>query len=45
MKETILNFHEFMLKTETITYIIMGISLLCILGFWCFLTDRDQDES
>lgn len=43
MVETIQTLQEFMLHTESITYIIMAISLFAILGFWFFLTGRETD--
>lgn len=43
MGETIFTLHEFMLHTETITYIIMVIALLAILAFWIFLTKLDDE--
>ncbi len=36
--------HSFLLHTESITYLVMLISLLSILGFWFFLTERDNDQ-
>ena len=43
MEQAFYTIHEFMLHSENITYIIMGISLLAILGFISFLTGRDDD--
>jgi hypothetical protein len=43
MPETIHTLQEFMLHTESVTYIIMAVSLLAILGFWFFLNGRDPD--
>ncbi len=43
MEGTIHTIQEFMLHTESITYILMGLSLLTILGFWFFLTGKDED--
>jgi hypothetical protein len=43
MEETIHTLQEFMLHTETITYIIMAISLVAVLGFWLFLNERDEN--
>ncbi len=34
---------DYMLHTESITYIIMGISLVSIVGFWLFLTGNEED--
>ena len=35
---------DFMLHTESNTYILMGISLIGVFGFWIFLTKKDNDE-
>ena len=43
MKDTIVTLHEFMLRTESISYIIMGISLVCIVGFWLYLTENEEE--
>ena len=43
MKDTIYTLQEFMLRTESITYIIMGLSLIGVIGFWLFLTENDED--
>jgi len=45
MEETIYTLQEFMLHTENISYIIMGLSLICIVGFWLFLTQTDDDQT
>jgi len=34
---------EFMIHTENISYIIMGVSLISITLFWIFLSGRDED--
>ncbi|MDA3916405.1 MAG: hypothetical protein PF690_05475 [Deltaproteobacteria bacterium] len=43
MEDTIYTLQDFMLHTESITYIIMGISLICVVGFWFFLTGTEED--
>lgn len=43
MEQTFHTLHDFMLHTESITYIIMGLSLIAVLGFWLFLTQHDDD--
>ena len=43
MHETIYTLQEFMLQTETTTYIILAITLFALLGFWHFLTERDEE--
>lgn len=32
--------HDFMLHTESVVYIIMGISLFGVLWFWFFLNEK-----
>lgn len=34
---------EFLLHSETVVYIIMGLSLPLFLWFWSFLTGRDKE--
>lgn len=34
--------YVFMLFTKNWTYVLMGIALLGLLGFWYFLTGRDK---
>jgi len=43
MEQTIFTLQDFMLHSENITYIIMGLSLVAVLGFWFFLTQHDDD--
>ncbi len=43
MNDTLFTLQEFMLHTENVTYIILGLSLFAVLGFWLFLTGRDED--
>ena len=44
MEGTIHTLQEYMLHTETITYIIIVAALIGITFFFRFLTDRDDDE-
>jgi len=44
MENTFYTLHDFLLHSESITYILMLLSLLGILGFWFFLTARDEDK-
>ncbi|MFH2066719.1 MAG: sulfate respiration complex protein HmcD [Pseudomonadota bacterium] len=44
MNEIFYTLHTFMLHSESITYFLMLVSLLGILGFWLFLTARDDDH-
>lgn len=34
---------EFMLHTHNVIYLLAGVSLVAITGFWLFLTGRDED--
>ncbi len=43
MDNMIYTLQDYMLHTESITYIIMGISLICVVGFWCYLTGTEED--
>jgi len=44
METTIHTLQEFMLHTESVTYIIIVAALIGITFFYRFLTDRDDDE-
>lgn len=35
---------DFLLHSESVVYIIMGLSLFIFLGFWFFLTGRDNED-
>ncbi|GBC62322.1 hypothetical protein DENIS_3291 [Desulfonema ishimotonii] len=43
MHGIIYTLQDFMLHTKSITYILMGVGLIALTTFWCFLTDRDDD--
>ena len=36
--------HDFMLFTKGAVYYLMGVIVLGILGFWLYLTARDEDN-
>lgn len=38
---TLQNFYTF---TKGVTYVLMVLTLFGLLGFWLFLSDRDEDE-
>ena len=42
METIFYSLHDFMLCTKTVTYILMGLGLLGLLGYWLFLTGRDE---
>jgi hypothetical protein len=44
MEGTLHTLQEYMLHTETITYIIIVAALIGITFFYRFLTERDDDE-
>ena len=44
MEETIHTLHDYMLHTDSITYILIVGALVGITFFYRFLTDRDDDE-
>jgi len=44
MENMIYTLQDYMLHTENITYIIMGMSLVGIVGFFLFLTGKQEDE-
>ena len=43
METTIHTLHDYMLHTDSITYIIIVAALIGITFFYRFLTDRDDD--
>ena len=42
METVFYSLQDFMLCTKTMTYILMGLGLLGLLGYWLFLTGRDE---
>ena len=44
MDNTIHTLQDFMLHTESNTYILMGVYLVCMVGFWMFLTQKDVEQ-
>ncbi len=42
METIFYSLHDFMLHTKTITYILMGLGVVGLLGYWLFLTGRDE---
>ncbi len=44
MESSFYTLQEFMSYTKGAAYIIVGIMILCILGFWLYLTGRDDDK-
>ncbi len=44
MDDMIYTLQDFMLHTENTTYVILAIYLICVVGFWQFLTKKEKDE-
>jgi hypothetical protein len=44
MTYTINTLHDFMVRTEGITYILIVVALFGFVFFWRFLTERDEDR-
>lgn len=44
MESTIHTLQEYMFRTESITYILIVGALIAITLWYCFLTDRDDEE-
>ena len=42
MEHIFYSLHDFMLCTKTMTYVLMGLGLFGLLGYWLFLTGRDE---
>jgi hypothetical protein len=36
--------HDFMVYTKGVAYYLMGLMVLGILGFWLYLTGRDEES-
>lgn len=45
MDSPIVTLHDFMLRTESITYLLVVVVLISFPFFWRFLTDRDEDST
>jgi hypothetical protein len=43
MENVFYTLHDFMVHTKGAAYILMGAILLGLLGFWLFLTGRDEE--
>ena len=43
MDGSFVTLHDFMLHTESITYILIVAALIGITGFWVFLSGSDED--
>ncbi len=45
MHATFTSLHELMVHAKGVTYVLMGLVLLGMVGFWLFLSGREPDES
>jgi len=45
MENPIYTLHDFMMHTDSITYVIIVAALIGITFFYRFLTERDDDEN
>ncbi len=43
MENAFYTLHDFFVYTKGSAYLLMGVILLGILGFWLFLTGRDEE--
>ena len=43
METVFYSLHDFMVCTKSVTYILMGLGVLGLLGYWIFLTGRDEN--
>ncbi|MDR0338824.1 MAG: hypothetical protein LBH65_00945 [Desulfovibrio sp.] len=43
MDNVFYSLHDFMVCTKSLTYILMGLGVLGLLGYWIFLTGRDDN--
>ena len=41
--QTFYSLHAFMLETKSVTYVLMGLGIIALAIFWCFLSGRDND--
>jgi hypothetical protein len=42
MESVFYSLQDFMLHTKTVTYVLMGLGLFGLFGYWLFLTGRDE---
>lgn len=43
MENIFYTLQDFLTHTKGVTYIIIVLTLICLMGFWNFLTARDDD--
>lgn len=44
MENQFCTLHDFLVYTKGAAYILMGVSVLGILGFWLYITGRDEEK-
>ena len=44
MENTFYTLQDFMLHTKGVAYLLMGAVVLGMLGFWLYLSGRDEDK-
>ena len=42
METIFYSLHDFMVCTKSVTYILMGLGVVGLLGYWLFLSGRDE---
>jgi hypothetical protein len=43
MENQFYTLHDFLVYTKGAAYYLMGLSVIAILGFWLYITGRDED--
>ena len=43
MEHAFYTLQDFMVHTKAVVYVVMGLWLVGVIGFWRFLTGRDED--
>jgi len=43
MEQVFYTLQDFMVHTKAVVYVLMGLWLIAVVGFWSFLTGRDDD--
>ncbi len=44
MDKTFYTLHDFLVYTKGAAYILMAVSVLGVLGFWLYITGRDEEK-
>lgn len=44
MENSFYTLHDFLVYTKGASYYLMGVIVLGILGFWLYLTGRDEEQ-